>query len=493
MQCNDQRLRSLLQQDAECETDVELVTHVDACPRCQMRMTELAGDANWWRAATESLQTPREPIPPGLSSPSSSIVIAIDRSLADDLPVVGEPVSLDFLAPPSHPEMLGRLDRYEIESVIGAGGMGIVFKGFDTELHRPVAIKVLSPHLAGSGAARSRFAREAQAAAAIVHDHVIPIHNVAVTSTRKQSTAVNPGDSSEFQLKSLAEGGLPYLVMPYIAGESLQARVDRLGALPIKEVVRIALQSAQGLAAAHAQGIIHRDVKPANILLEEQVDRVRISDFGLARAADDASITRSGIIAGTPQYMSPEQTRGEAIDLRSDLFSLGSVIYTLCTGRPPFRAETTMGIRRRNSDSEPRPIRELNNDVPEWLELLVERLMAKSPGRRWASAAELATLLESCLAHLHHPQEHPLPATLVTVTHRARRKRIWFRAACLTTLLITGVALWQGVKQLRNESAQILGSAVNDAQATSPVWNDGVEEELLDVERMIVELERELE
>jgi eukaryotic-like serine/threonine-protein kinase len=190
--------------------------------------------------------------------------------------------------------MLGRLGGYEIVGIIGAGGMGVVLKGFDSPLNRYVAIKVLAPHLATSGAARRRFAREAQAAAAVVHPHVISIHAVS------------------------ADGELPFLVMPYVRGMSLQKRIDRHGPLGVAELLRVAAQTAAGLAAAHAQGLVHRDIKPANILLEEGVERVAITDFGLARAIDDATTTRSGVIAGTPQYMSPEQARGELIDHRSD-------------------------------------------------------------------------------------------------------------------------------------------------------------------------------
>ena len=260
-----------------------------------------------------------------------------------------------ILAPPSHPEMLGRLGRYEVERLIGVGGMGVVFKAFDTELNRPVAIKVLAPHLTGNGAARQRFAREARAAAAVVHEHAVAIHNVE------------------------SDGVAPFLVMQFVAGESLQQPLDREGPLDICEILRIDLQTASGLAAAHAQGLVHRDVKPSNILLEQGIERALPTDFGLARANDDASLTHTGYHPGTPQYMSPEQARGETIDARSDLSSLGSVLYTMCTGRTPFRAETNYGILRRITDNEPRAIQETNPAVPEWLVALVARLHAKSP------------------------------------------------------------------------------------------------------------------
>ncbi len=177
--------------------------------------------------------------------------------MASDTPIDCERVSLDFLEAPSHPELLGRIGRYEIERVLGTGGMGVVLRAFDTDLHRVVAIKVLASHLANNSSARRRFAREAQAAAAVVHPNVVPIYNVE------------------------SDAKTPYIVMHYVAGKSLQRRVDVGGPLPIVEALRIAQQTAAGLSAAHAQGLVHRDVKPANILLEEQIDRVLLSDFGL--------------------------------------------------------------------------------------------------------------------------------------------------------------------------------------------------------------------
>ena len=307
-------------------------------------------------------------------------MISIEGNSDDDIGAECEPVSLEFLSPPSHPEMLGRIGRYEIERMIGSGGMGIVLKGFDTELHRVVAIKVLKPHLAHNGAARRRFAREAQSAAAVVHEHVIPIHDV------------------------LTDGDTPYLVMQYVPGQSLQARVDERGPLDAKEVLRIARQAAAGLAAAHAQGVVHRDVKPANILLEESVDRVLISDFGLARTVDDATLTRTGVVAGTPHYMSPEQATGQPVDHRSDLFSLGSSIYFMCTGRPPFRAEHALAILNRICNDHHRPVDEVNSDVPAELADVVDRLLSKNPADRFSDAHEVERQLEAILMQLQNGQ-----------------------------------------------------------------------------------------
>jgi len=170
-----------------------------------------------------------------------------------------KPYSLDFLTPSDNPDLLGTLGEYEIYEVIGQGGMGIVFRALDPKLNRIVAIKVMSPLLAVNPNARKRFLREAQAAAAVSHPHIVTIHAVD-------------------------EAQLPYLVMEYVVGQSLQEKLDKVGSLKVTEILRIGSQVAEGLAAAHKQGLIHRDIKPANILLENGVERVKITDFGLARA-----------------------------------------------------------------------------------------------------------------------------------------------------------------------------------------------------------------
>jgi WD40 repeat protein len=303
---------------------------------------------------------------------------AVDPAAAPR-PETGEP--FDFLAPSQRAGALGRLGHYEVLEVVGRGAMGVVLRAFDEKLQRVVAIKALAPQLATTGSARQRFVREARAAAAVGHEHVIAIHAVE------------------------AQGPVPYLVMQFVDGPTLQEKLDRGGPLPLREVLRIGLQVAAGLAAAHAHGLVHREVKPANILLENGVERVRITDFGLARAVDDASLTQSGLIAGTPAYMSPEQANGEHVDPRSDLFSLGSVLYTLCAGHPPFRAGSTMAVLKRVCDETPRPLREINPEVPDWLAAIIARLHAKNPTERYQSAAEVAELLGRRLAHLQQPSE----------------------------------------------------------------------------------------
>ena len=293
-----------------------------------------------------------------------------------------------LLSPSEDPKMLGRVGNYEVVGIIGQGGMGVVFKAFETSLNRFVAIKMLLPHLTANSAARKRFLREGQAAAAVVDDHVLPIFGV-----------------DQWQ-------GTPYLVMKYSGGQTLQQRIVHQGPLDVKEVLRIGMQAARGLAAAHAQGLVHRDVKPSNILLDGSVDRAVLMDFGLARASDDASITRTGIISGTPQYMSPEQVRADVVDARSDLFSLGSTLYAMCAGRPPFRSESAYGVMHRITHEEPTPICAVNADVPPWMGVIVHRLMAKQAEDRFNSADEVADLLEGCLAHVQQPTSVLLPETL---------------------------------------------------------------------------------
>ncbi|MCC6233301.1 MAG: serine/threonine protein kinase, partial [Verrucomicrobiales bacterium] len=270
------------------------------------------------------------------------------------------------------PGVLGLFAGYPVLARIASGGMGIVYQALDPALNRLVAIKVLSPQLASSETARARFLREARAAAAVVHESVVAIHAVG------------------------EERGLPYLVMQFIAGKSLEARVAH-GPLSLREILRIGMQTALGLAAAHAQGLIHRDVKPGNILLENGVERVKLTDFGLARAVDEPGVTRAGVLAGTPEFMSPEQARGERLTPRSDLFSLGAVLHFIATGQSPFRAETTLATLRRVCEDTPARLDRLNPLLPAWLADLVLRLLAKAPEHRYSTAREVATELQSRL------------------------------------------------------------------------------------------------
>jgi len=377
--CDRQRIDDFLNSDQIGLGDAQLVDHLDSCEACRQYIESQAADAESWSTAAEMLQ-PGEFDRAGTAEYSAATVGCqrIER------PIVIQSV-LDSLSPSDDPHRLGRLGGYEVTGVVGAGGMGVVLKAIDPSLDRVVAIKVMASHLATSATARKRFSREAKAAAAVLHPNVIPIHCVS------------------------NDDAIPYLVMAYIRGGSLQKRLEQQGPFSTTEVLRIGSQIAAGLAAAHEQGLVHRDVKPENILLEEGVERVTLTDFGLARTVDDASVTQYGTIAGTPQYMSPEQARGESVDQRSDLFSLGSVLYALCTGRPPFRADSSHGVMRRINDETPIPIRELNPETPEWLCAIIGRLMAKDKADRFTSADDVHELLESCLSHAQQPTATRLP------------------------------------------------------------------------------------
>ncbi|HBE70802.1 MAG TPA: serine/threonine protein kinase [Planctomycetaceae bacterium] len=325
----------------------------------------------------------------------------------------GEPPAPIELAPASHPELLGRLDRYDIECIVGQGGMGVVYKAIDTELNRVVAIKVLAEHLSRSAAARRRFAREAQAAAAVLHPNVIPIYNVA--------------DSQQTS----------YLVMQYVPGQSLQSRVDSTGPISMVDALRIGHQTAAALAAAHDQGLVHRDVKPSNILLESETDRAILSDFGLARTADDASLTQTGIVAGTPHYMSPEQANGSKITPSSDLFALGSMLYFMLSGHPPFRAESAMGVLHCICSKPHRSIQQVNSEVPLEFSRLIDLLLAKKPGRRPASAQAVADKLQDILSRIQQGKIR------LTQDRPYGRSRIAIATTAVMLIIISCSAAWQ--------------------------------------------------
>jgi eukaryotic-like serine/threonine-protein kinase len=376
-ECDRNRLRLSLEDRLSEVEQAELADHVEWCLDCRRQLEQMAAASGYWGDAA---------LLRGEPAPGAAPTIGLIREGDDESDDLNAGL-LEFLEPPdpAQPETIGRMGPYEILEVLGRGGMGVVLKARDPGLDRTVAIKVLTPALAHGANARRRFAREARAVAAVSHEHIVAIHAV-----------------DEFR-------GLPYLVMQYIPGRSLQERLDATGSLEVREILRIGTQAARALAAAHAQGVVHRDIKPANILLENCVERVKLTDFGLARAIDDASLTQSGVIAGTPQYMAPEQARGEPVDARADLFALGAALYAMATGRSPFRADSAMAVMKRVCDARHRPVREVNPDVPAWLEATIDRLLAKEPADRFQTAAAVADLLERGLAHLQQPTCVPPP------------------------------------------------------------------------------------
>ncbi len=410
---SDGQLRVLAYEPEDNQEVTEIARHVETCDTCQIRLTELTCDSQMELEASQLLSGYE---PADRSRSYDSIFMSAASNVDKEAESRLDEGMLDqgLLDPPSHPEMLGRIGRYEIERRIGSGGMGVVFKAIDSELNRPVAVKVLAPHLSRNGAARLRFSRESRAAAAVVHEHVVAIHNVEANADH------------------------PYIVMQYVSGESLQSRVDRVGPLDSQQILRIGVQAARGLAAAHQQGIIHRDIKPANILLEDGVERLLITDFGLARTVDDASLTHTGVVAGTPNYMSPEQASGIPVDHRSDLFSLGSVLYFVATGHPPFRAERAMGVLHRICHHHHRPVWQVNSAISDELSAVIDRLLEKRPSKRFASAEAAADALSRILQRLQH--RRPRVSTRLRSWGRRHRLVSWLAASALL-VAVSWVAL----------------------------------------------------
>ncbi len=363
-----------------------------------------------------------------------------------------------FLAPPQSPDEIGRLGSYRILGVLGRGGMGIVFRAEDPQLGRPVALKALLPALAASPSARQRFFREAKAAAALKHPNVVTIFDVG------------------------EDRGTPFLAMELLEGQSLGARMEREGKLPVAEVLRIGREVAAGLAAAHDKGLIHRDIKPANLWLESpphpqplspasgergersprplspggergvplaplsprgrgvggEGEHVKILDFGLARAVgSEVNLTRHGAVLGTPAYMAPEQALGEAVDHRCDLFSLGTILYQASTGQRPFRGKDVLSILKAVARTQPPPPRDLNPDLPEGLNDLILALLSKDPAERPASAAAVVAALRS-LERAATGGSPPRSARRVGEQASRRRVALVLLAAAI---LVVGAAL----------------------------------------------------
>ncbi|HMA24695.1 MAG TPA: protein kinase [Gemmatimonadaceae bacterium] len=281
-------------------------------------------------------------------------------------------------------------NEYLIENEIGRGGMAVVYRATDLRLHRTVAIKVLPPDVAFNSDVRVRFIREAQTAAQLNHPNIVPIYSV---------------DEKD-------DGSVVFFVMSYVDGESLGARLKREGAWPIEQTVRVLRDVADALAYAHARGVVHRDIKPDNILIERASGRPMVTDFGIARAAaGDARLTVTGVAVGTPAYMSPEQALGEReLDGRSDLYSLAVVGYHMLTGETPFKATNTPAMLVKHVSERPRPVREKRPEVPAYLAVAIDRALAKRPEDRWADAAEFRDALDSAKASTRYrPPPAPLP------------------------------------------------------------------------------------
>lgn len=369
---------------AECLDPVhalegDVSSHLENCEQCQLTLQWIAGEAGWWAEATETLAVAQSASVTRIVQSVCPLSVPGNGDANDDPLCIHEVSQLgQLLDPACHPELIGSIGRYELEQLVGRGGMGLVFRAFDTDLQRVVAVKTLAVHLIPIGNARERFIREARACASLVHPHIVPVHDV------------------------ITEGAVPAMVMQYIAGPTLERWLNDKGPMRWQEALRVSIQLTDALALAHENGLVHRDVKPGNVLLEAEGARALLTDFGLVRTLDDASLTHSGMLAGTPDYMSPEQASGKSVDARSDLFSLGSLLYAMLTGHPPFRANNPMAVMNRICHEPHRPVTEVREDVPIELSKLIDRLLEKEPDKRFSRAEEVrARLMELSRAQSH--------------------------------------------------------------------------------------------
>jgi len=335
-------------------------------------------------------------------------------------------------------------DGYEVRGLLGRGGFAAVYSAVEIGLKRDVAVKLLRPELAVDPAMRQRFRREAEAVARLRHPHIVPIYSVG-----------------EYR-------GLAWYVMPLIVGPSLKQHLEKVGRLPIADARRMLLEAAEGLAVAHRAGIVHRDIKPDNLLLDGADARVLLTDFGIAKALGGTAqtLTETGVVIGTPQYMSPEQAGGEATDARSDVYSLGVVAYQLLTGELPFEAGTVAALLMKQLVADAPSVLRKRPDCPSDLAAAIMRCLAKDPQDRWASAEELQRALAADTASRVRPRAREVAAG----TPLKRFRRLVFSAIAVVVILIV-VDAARG--QILFAPLGLLVAAFVIAMAYGPLWTAG--------------------
>ena len=360
-----QTLARFLNEELSAALSNDVARHLESCSTCQAHCETL----------TQAFDTPAAEV--ASSGASDVLDNLMNRLIHSHGSATGANAGhvnprMEFSGPPDDHAPLGRLGHYAIQELIAEGAQGVLYRGHDETLNRTVAIKLVHQRLTQSPAALARFRREARLIAAVQSDHVVRVFQVGC----------EPGFP-------------PFLVMEFVAGESLRDRLDRHATISFREAVQIVRDTAAGLQAAHQKGLIHRDVKPSNILLDQATERARLTDFGLAvEETDTIRMTLEGTILGTPAYMSPEQvTCPESTDARSDLYSLAVVFYELLTGEVPFRGTVRMTILQVVQE-EPRSPRQYNDSIPKDLETICLKAMSKDPASRFQQAGDFMDELD---------------------------------------------------------------------------------------------------
>jgi eukaryotic-like serine/threonine-protein kinase len=431
-ECDPRRLNAYLRGLVDGREQVAIEDHLNRCSACCQMIEALAADREFWSVTTQALETLEEAktlsqtVDLSLTALSARAALApteaaIDVELKSQEEMLGR-----WLEPSTHPRSLGRIRKYEVFDVVGQGGMGLVLRALDTELNREVAIKTMAHHVTSQPEARLRLAREARTVAGLSHPHVVPIYG----------------------MESWRD--VPLIVMPLISGGTLQQYAAHRQ-LTLQEILATALQIASALAALHAAGIVHRDLKPSNILLKDGLRHVLLSDFGLARSAGDNAVTQSDALAGTPNFMSPEQALGQKIDVRSDLFSFGSVLYWMCAGVCPFEGKSSYDTLAQIVHADLQTSALERQQIPDFLQQLIRPLLAKDPTQRWESAAQVVGLLQAGLAHYQSP-ENALPPELSQATRSVRPVGFFLPrfltsprsavAVLVVVLVLAGIVYW---------------------------------------------------
>jgi serine/threonine protein kinase len=339
--------------------------------------------------------------------------------------------------------------RYRLEAKLGSGGMSTVYLARDETLERRVAVKVMHREMSDQPDQLERFRREARAVAQLSHPNVVAV--------------IDAGE----------DGGHPYIVFEYVEGETLKQRIDRLGRLPVDEATAYAIEIGRGLAAAHARRMVHRDVKPQNVLIDPE-GRAKVTDFGIARTLESDGLTKTGRVLGTTDYVSPEQAMGHGVDLRSDVYSLGVLLYEMLTGDVPFEAETVVGVAMKHVNEEMPDVRTLRPEISNALAAVVEHATTKDPAERYASMAAFLSDLEGALevevARTGGPHSQatnvldavPRPRRLLTSRRMSTAGVVLVLGAVVAALLIAALT---GDSEKQAQSAPASGAPISLTRA----------------------------